>query len=85
MQSTPSLPALPGPLWPGVVAPDRALTMGQTELNCVLMLKWIVGNRNVFDTETVLMLNWTVWIRTLWLTWIAWNESVFENYTVYSC
>ena len=27
MQSTPSLPSLPGPLWPGVVAPD-----GQIEL-----------------------------------------------------
>ena len=28
MQSTPSLPSLPGPLWPGVVAPGRALSMG---------------------------------------------------------
>ena len=28
MWSTPSLPSLPGPLWPGVVAPDRALSMG---------------------------------------------------------
>ena len=28
MRSTPSLPSLPGPLWPGVVAPDRALSMG---------------------------------------------------------
>ena len=28
MQSTPSLTLLPGPLWPGVVAPDRALSMG---------------------------------------------------------
>ena len=36
MQSTPSLP---GPLWPGMVAPDRVLSMGQIELNCVLMLK----------------------------------------------
>ncbi len=26
--STPSLPLLPGPLWPGMVAPDRALSMG---------------------------------------------------------
>ena len=37
MRSTPSLLLLPGPLWPGVVAPDRALSMGQIELNCVLM------------------------------------------------
>ena len=27
MQSTPLLPCLPGPLWPGVVAPDRVLFM----------------------------------------------------------
>ena len=31
MQSTPSLPLLPGPLWPGVVAPDRVLSMRQKE------------------------------------------------------
>ena len=28
MWSTPSLPLLPGPLWPGMVVPDRALSMG---------------------------------------------------------
>ena len=28
MRRTPSLPLLPGPLWPGVVAPDRDLSMG---------------------------------------------------------
>ena len=28
MRSTPLLPSLPGPLWSGVVAPDRALSMG---------------------------------------------------------
>ena len=36
MQSTPSLPSLPGPLWPRVVAPDRVLSRGQIELNCLL-------------------------------------------------
>ncbi len=40
MQSTPSLPSLPGPLWPGLVAPDRALSMDQIgvvmlKLNCL--------------------------------------------------
>ena len=35
MQRTPSLPSLPGSLWPGVIAPDRVLSMGQIELNCV--------------------------------------------------
>ena len=38
MRSTPSLPSLPGPLWPRVVAPDRVISMGQIELNCQLML-----------------------------------------------
>ena len=45
MQSTSSLPTLPGPLWLGVVAPDNVLYMGQTELNSVLMLNSIARNR----------------------------------------
>ena len=37
-QSTRSLPSLPGrPNWPRVVAPDMALSMGQIELNCVIV------------------------------------------------
>ena len=32
MQSTPSLPLLPGTLWPGVVAADKVLSMGQIEV-----------------------------------------------------
>ena len=36
MKSTPSLPSLPGSLWPKEVAPDRILSMGQKELNCIL-------------------------------------------------
>ena len=47
MRSTSSLPSLPGPLWPGVVAPDRALSMGKIELNCVLMLNRITRNKTV--------------------------------------
>ena len=40
MWSTPSLPMLPGSLWPGVLAPDRVLSMGQIELfNHLLYLK----------------------------------------------
>ena len=27
MQSNPSLPSFPGPLWPGVVAPDRVIKL----------------------------------------------------------
>ena len=47
MRSTPSL--LPGQLWPGIVAPDRVLSMDQIELNYVLMLNGIVWSRTVFD------------------------------------
>ena len=36
MQKTPSLLLLPGPLWPEVVAPDRALSMGKIELTAYL-------------------------------------------------
>ena len=42
MWSTLSLPSLPGQLWPGVVASDRVLSMGQIELNCAIMLRWFV-------------------------------------------
>ena len=38
MLSTSSLPSLPAPFWPGVVAPDRVLSMSQMKLNCVRML-----------------------------------------------
>ena len=31
MQSTASLPSLPGPLWLGEVAPDWVISMGQIE------------------------------------------------------
>ena len=42
MRSTPLSPLLPDPFLPGVVAPNRVLSIGQIEL---------------FDIETVLMLN----------------------------
>ena len=47
MRSTLSLLSLPGPLWPGVVSPDRVLSMSQIEVNCVLMLEGICLNRTV--------------------------------------
>ena len=40
--------SFPGPLWPEGVAPDRVLSMRQIELNCVLMLNWIVWNWTVY-------------------------------------
>ena len=79
IRSTSSLPSLPGPLWPGVAAPDWVLSMGQIELNSVLMLEielfwnlnyvlmlnWIVWNETVFDIETILTLNRMVWNKTV--------------------
>ena len=53
MQSTPLLPSLLGPLWSGVVAPGRVLSIGQIELNSVITLKGIVWNRTVSDIQTV--------------------------------
>ena len=47
IRSISSLPSLRGLLWPVVVAPYRALSMGQMELNCVLKLNWIAWNRTV--------------------------------------
>ena len=38
MGSTPSLPSLPGPFWPRMLALDSVLSLCQIELNCVLML-----------------------------------------------
>ena len=37
IRNTPSMPSLPGPLRPGGVAPDTVTSMGQIELNCILM------------------------------------------------
>ena len=53
MQSTSSLPSLQDPLWSRMEAPDQVLSIGQIELNCVLMLNRIVWNRTIFDIELV--------------------------------
>ena len=53
MQSTHSLPSLPGPLCPGVVAPDRVLSMGQIELNCVFTKTELLEIGLLFNIETV--------------------------------
>ena len=38
MRNDPSLPSLPSPFWTRVVVPDRVPSLGQIELNCVLMI-----------------------------------------------
>ena len=47
IQSTTSLPSLPGRFGLGVAAPDWVQSMGQIELNYVLRLNWITWNRTV--------------------------------------
>ena len=78
MRSTPSLPSLSGPLWPGVVVPDKVLLMGQTELKCVLMLNWIAWNRTVltFKLCTYTKLNCLKRKGFCMLNWIVWNRTV---------
>ena len=59
MRCIPSLPSLPGPLRPGVIAPDRVLSMDQIELNLILLLNWISWNGTVltFKLHTYVKLN----------------------------
>ena len=56
MRSIPSLPSLP-------VAPDRVLSMGQIELNYVLMLNWIAWNKTIltYKLRTYAKLNCLKW------------------------
>ena len=82
MRSNPSLPSLPGPHCPGVVAPDRVISMGQIELNCVFMVIWIAGNRTVltFNLHTYAKLNCLKQNRFCMLNWIVSNRTVFWHW-----
>ena len=40
MRIAPLLPILPGPLLPGMVAPDRVLSIGSIDLNFLLMFEF---------------------------------------------
>ena len=64
MWSAYSVPSLPSPLRPGVVAFERVLSMGQIELNCVLRLNWIVCDRTVhmykMDLRLITYSGWCV-------------------------
>ena len=76
MWSTPSLPSLPGPLWPGMVASDKGSIYGLNRtkmwfefsflyLNYVFMLNWIVKIELFWHLNCVLMLNWIIWNKTV--------------------
>ena len=80
--STSLLPSLWGLLWPGVVAPDRVLSMGPIELNSVHILNWIAWNRIIFDISTAYL--WLLWIELFWhlkcvlvLNWFIWNRTFY--------
>ena len=44
-----SLPSLPGPLCPGVVAPDKGPIYGLNRTNGILMLNWIIWFLSLFN------------------------------------
>ena len=70
MQSTLSLPLLPGLLWTGVVAPDKVLPMDKKELFNIL--NWVQTNNlylikllemELFDHLTVCVNKWLLFNR----------------------
>ena len=86
MWSTPSLPSLPGPLWPGVVTPGRVLSieisknrnklctyakLNGLKWNCLRILNWIVWNK------TILHSNERKQKTILRLNWIILNRTVY--------
>ena len=87
MRSDLSMPSLLGPLWPGVITPERVLSIGQIEQNCILLLNWIVWNGTVFfgieavylcsaglfERELFLTLKLCVNKKTILINWIVWN------------
>ena len=75
--STSSLPSLPDPFWPWVVAPDRILYMSPTELNFFLMLNWRVWNKIVLTFNCVLMPKIIVWYGTVFVCYIELFERDF--------
>ena len=92
MRITPSLPSLQGLLWPGVVAPDRVLSMGQIEPNCVLMLNWVAWNRPVLTFKLrsyakLISLKWNCfwhWNCAFTLNWIVWIRTVWLNWIAWN-
>ena len=88
MQSTPSLLSLPGPYWPGVVTPDRVLSMTQIELctNKWLILNWIVNDRTVTSFNCVptngclielLVIHSNTWN---YLSWFMFTNNIYLIY-----
>ena len=83
IQGTPSLTSLTGPLYPGVVVPDRFLFMGPLKLNYVLIENWILCSGTIFDIETVLTLIWIVWHLTVCKQKLYFIETVLVDLELY--
>ena len=61
------------------------------EIELFLTLKMNLRLTELFETElfwhltvckqkrAILILNWILWIWSVWLNWIAWNRNVFDN------
>ena len=66
MRSTPSLPSLPGPLTTLSGATTLGQSIGQIQLNCLLVLNWIVWRRTVFRhwncSNYYMMSAFVVWV-----------------------
>ena len=61
MWSTPSLPLLPDPLWPRVIAPDRVLSMSQIELNSVIMFTFEqIPSGKVWTSHILPCMGWII-------------------------
>ena len=63
-------------------APVMLEFWGNAENHFIAIAPWSTLARNgstywLNKTNGILMLNWIVWIRTVWLNWIAWNRNVF--------
>ena len=80
MKSTPSLSSLSCPLWPRVVALDRVVSMGQIELNFLLMLNWIALNRIVLTFGWLTLLDRIEMI--LFFFFLHWNCVITLNWIV---
>ena len=52
MRNTPSLPLLPGPLWPGKVAPDKMASQYASDTDTIIII-FIILNHKFFTPEFV--------------------------------
>ena len=92
MRSTLLFPLLPGLFWPGIVAPDKSLSVGCIELTCRLMpngfvlirtvwLNLVAWNGDVFDNLTFKLRAYAKLNSLKWNCFWHWNST----YTKLNC